>query len=66
MTRKNRERLALALDNAAEMIRGQVEVGLEPSDVGESDNNGLREYSKATDRAYKLIITLANKYKQSN
>jgi len=63
MTQKNKERLALALDNAAEMIRGHVEVGLFPEDVNEEDEKGLAEYGKATERAFKMISTLANKYK---
>ena len=63
MTPKNKERLMCALDNAAEMIRGHVEVGLEPEDVGEDDEVGLEEYAKATQRAFKMITTLANKYR---
>lgn len=64
MTKKNKERLALALDNASEMIGQHAEAGLEPEDVDEIDEEGLEEYVKACQRAEKLIKTLANKYKQ--
>ena len=40
MTENNKERLNLALLNASEMIRGHVEIGLEPSDVAEEDEKG--------------------------
>ena len=63
MTPKNKERLALALDNAAEMIKGHVEGGLFPEDVGEENHKGLQEYTKACNRAFKMITTLANRYK---
>jgi len=63
MTKENKKRLKVALDNAAEMIRGHVEVGLFPEDVNEKDQEGLMEYAKATERAFKMITTLANKYK---
>jgi hypothetical protein len=63
MKKENRKRLKCALDNAAEMIRGHSEVGLSPEDVSEVDEAGLREYVKATQRAFKMITTLANKYK---
>ncbi len=65
MTPKNKQRLALALDNAAEMIRGHVEVGLFPEDVSEEDENGLKEYAVACERAYERILTLSNKYKSN-
>ncbi len=64
MTPENREKLALALDNAAEMIRGHVETGLFPEDVNEKDEEGLEGYAKACDRASKLILTLSKKYKK--
>jgi len=63
MTEQNKERLVLALENAAEMIRGHVETGLFPNDVAEEDEEGLREYDKAAERACKMITTLAKKYK---
>lgn len=63
MTIKNKERLHLALLNAAELIKSHSEVGLEPDDVSESDEDGLEEYGKACNRAAKLIMTLAKKYK---
>ncbi len=44
MTNNNKKRLALALDNAAEMILGHVEVGLEPEDVSEKTEEGLDEF----------------------
>lgn len=63
MKPKNKERLALALDNAAEMIRAHVEIGLEPDDVNELDEVGLQEYAKACEKAFKQITRLANRYK---
>ena len=66
MTDKNKKRLNLALLNAAEMIRGHVEIGIEPEEIDELDDNGLAEYQKACFRAFKLIETLAKKYDVSN
>lgn len=63
MTDKTKERMMLALWNASEMIRGHVEVGLEPEDVNEEDENGLSEYHKATLRAAKMISKLAERYR---
>lgn len=62
MTNKNKERLALALHNAAEFIGQHGEVGLSPEDVDEEDEEGLQEYIKACNRAHKLITTLAKRY----
>lgn len=62
MTPENKIRLKRALNNAAEMIRSHAEVGLSPEEVGEVDYKGLQEYVKATQRAFKMITTLSNKY----
>lgn len=62
MTAKNKERLNLALLNAAELIRSQTEVGINPEDVNEKDEKGLEEYGKSCERASKMIETLARKY----
>ena len=62
MTKANKHRLHLALTTASELIRSSPEVGIEPDDVGEEDEAGLKEYVKATARAAKLIETLSNKY----
>lgn len=64
MTKKNKERLALALENAAALIDGHVEVGLFPDDVAEQDEDGLMEYGKACERAHNMILTLAKKYRR--
>ena len=66
MTDKNKLRLNLALMNASEIIRGHVEVGIDPEDLGKLDESGLEEYSKACERACKLIEKLAKKYNISN
>lgn len=58
MKNKTRERTALALENAAEFIRGHVEAGLSPEDVDEVNEKGLEEYRKACIRASKKILTL--------
>lgn len=63
MTLENKRRLHDALNTASELIRGYVETGLTPEDVNEEDEAGLDEYVKATERAAKMITTLANKYK---
>lgn len=62
MTKKNRQRTFRALTNAAELIRGTIEGGVSPDEIGEEDEKGLEEFRKATDRAYRLIMTLAKKY----
>ena len=62
MTNETKNRMNLALLNAAEFIRGHVEVGLDPEDVSEVDEKGLQEYAKASERAFKMITTLANRY----
>jgi hypothetical protein len=62
MTKNNKLRLKNALNNAAEMIHSHVEHGLEPKDVSEVDEKGLKEYAKTCERAFKMITTLANKY----
>jgi hypothetical protein len=64
MKEKNKERLYNALTTAAEMIRGHVECGIFPEDVGEEDEQGLAEYQKACERAKKMILTLAKKYQK--
>ena len=64
MTNVNRDRLCLALNNAAEMIRGHAEVGISPSDVNEEDEKGLKEYVKSCERAAKCIERLSKKYEQ--
>lgn len=64
MTKQSYERNYLAALNAAEMIRGHVEVGISPEDVCETDKQGLREYHKACKRVASKLETLANKYKQ--
>ena len=63
MTTRNKERLHLALQNAAELIRGSTEQGVEPEDVAEESEEGLYEYVKACERAFKMISTLAKKYR---
>lgn len=63
---ENRKRLNMALLNAAEMIRGHVEVGLFPEDVSESNQEGLEEYRKATIKASKMIETLAKELLEKN
>lgn len=63
MKTENKQRLCLALHNAAEMIRGHAEVGLSPEDVAEKEESGVYEYAKACERAAKMITTLANKYR---
>jgi len=62
MTKKNRERLYNALTTAASLIEQHAGGGAEPDDLGEEDEKGLYEYQKATERASKLIMTLAKKY----
>lgn len=61
MTTKNKERLKLALLNAAEFIRSHAEAGLDPEDVNEENEQGLDEYVKACDRAAKKIENIAIK-----
>ncbi len=63
MTVRNKERLHLALLNAAELIRGSTEQGVDPEEVGEKSEAGLVEYEKAINRAFKMISTLAEKYR---
>lgn len=63
MTKRNRERLYDALTTAAELISSHTGNGLEFDDVGEEDEKGLMEYTKATERAAKLITTLSEKYR---
>ena len=63
MTDRNRERTYAALTNAAELIRGTVEGGVSPDEIGEDDEAGLQEFRKAADRAYRLIMNLAKRYK---
>lgn len=62
MTDRNKERLNLALLNAATFISNHGEVGLNPEDINEDDEKGMMEYAKACERASKLITTLAKKY----
>ena len=64
MTAENKRRLCDALDNASELIRSHGETGIAPEDVCEEDEAGLAEYIKATERAAKMITTLANKYRK--
>ena len=49
MTGENKTRLMVALDNAAEMIRGHVEVGLEPEDVSEEKKDFCCKARSATE-----------------
>ena len=63
MKKETKERIKLALLNDAEMIRGHVEEGLSPEDVGEKSEKGLNEYTKACEKACKMIEKLADKYK---
>jgi hypothetical protein len=63
MTQKTKERMICALENAATMIEGHVEVGLNPEDINEVDKIGMYEYEKACRKAAKLIMRIANKYK---
>lgn len=62
MTGQSKQRLNLALLNAAEFIRSHVETGLQPEDVGEDDEKGLSEYHKACQKAADKITKLADKY----
>ena len=62
MTDKNKQRMRLAILNAAEFIRGHVECGLSPEDVNEDDEKGLEEYHKACLRVEKILNTIHNKY----
>lgn len=54
--------MTLAALNAAEMIRGHVEVGLNPEDVDEDNEQGLEEYKKACIRISKHLEKIAMKY----
>lgn len=63
MTEKYKKRMFLAATNAAEMIRGHAESGLEPEDINEVDENGITEYVKACTRIAQQIEKLAKKYK---
>jgi predicted transcriptional regulator YheO len=63
MNAKAKERMRTAAENAAEMIRGHAEVGLQPEDVNELDEKGLMEYNKACERVAKYLNKLAEKYK---
>ncbi len=62
MKKETKARIRLALLNAAEMIRGSTEVGLWPEDVDEETEEGLDKYREATQKAAKLITTLAKRY----
>lgn len=62
MTKENKDRLNLALLNAAELIRSHCETDLEPDEVNEESENGLEAYKKACEKASKMIRTLARKY----
>ncbi|MBE7646248.1 hypothetical protein F7644_09635 [Tenacibaculum finnmarkense genomovar ulcerans] len=62
MTQKNRQRLYFALTTAAALIEQHAGCGHDPDDLGEEDEKGLYEYQKATDRAAKLIMTIAKRY----
>ena len=63
MTEETKRRMRAAYTNAAEMIRGHAEVGLEPEDVNEINEEGLVKYSKACDKVAKKLDKLAEKYK---
>lgn len=63
MTKETKRRMYTAAMNAAEMIRGHVEVGLDAEDVGELDDDGVFEYGRSCERIANQIETLANKYK---
>ena len=63
MTDKTKLRMVAAAENAAEMIRSHVEVGLEPEDVNEVDEKGLKEYQKACNRVALMLADIANKYR---
>lgn len=52
---KQKNRLKLALENASEMILAHSETGLFPEDVNEKTEVGLRQYTKACDKASKMI-----------
>lgn len=54
--------MTLAALNAAEMIRGHVEAGLNPEDVDEDNEQGLEEYKKACIRISKHLEKIAMKY----
>ncbi|MBE7661502.1 hypothetical protein [Tenacibaculum finnmarkense] len=62
MTQKNRQRLYCALTTAAALIEQHAGCGHDPDDLGEEGEEGLCEYQKATDRAAKLIMTIAKRY----
>lgn len=62
MKLETKRRTYNALTTAAEMIRQHVELGLMPEDVGEKNENGLKEYAKACERAQRLIENLAKRY----
>lgn len=63
MKEKTKERMRLAILNAAEMIRGHVEIGLFPEDINENDEEGLKEYGKACIRVSRILDKLSNRYK---
>ncbi|MCD8403899.1 hypothetical protein [Tenacibaculum finnmarkense] len=62
MTKKNRQRFYSALTTAAALIEQHAGGGNEPDDLDEEDEKGIDEYQKATDRAAKLIMTIAKRY----
>lgn len=61
MKNKNRERLILAAETAAELIRRHAEIGLDPEDVDEVDENGMMQYVKACERISKMLLKYAKK-----
>ncbi len=63
MTQKNKERTYRALTTASSFIQTFLETGCDPEGCGEESEEGLEEYGKACERAAKLILTLAKKYK---
>ena len=63
MKLKNKERTYNALTTAAQMIEDHLQGGCNPEDVGELDEEGLTEVKAANERAAKLIMTLAKRYK---
>lgn len=65
MTKETRRRMYDAYTTAAELIRGAIEVGWFPEDVGEIDESGLEEVVKAYNRVHDKLLKLADKYKPS-
>lgn len=64
MTEVNKKRIVLALLNASEYIRSHVEVGIDPEDVDEEDEKGLREYEVICHKVAVMIEKLADKYRK--